>query len=348
MFDKLKAIVEEYGKLQESLVDPAVIGDRKKYVEVSTKHKQLQPIVEIYKEYEKLLNDLEGAQELAAEDESFAKEVAKLKERQVELDNAAMLELLPKDPNDFKNVIMEIRGAAGGDEANIFAGDLYRMYARFGEMNGWKLEILNSSVAETGGYKEIIFKIVGEGAYSRLKYESGVHRVQRVPATESSGRIHTSTATVLVMPEVEEMEVKIDEADLRVDTFRASGPGGQSVNTTDSAVRITHIPTGIVVSCQNQKSQQQNKASALIVLQSRLEKIKQDEESAKRGEERLSQIGTGERSEKIRTYNYLQDRITDHRIGQNFNNIMTILDGDINALVDAIATEEQSRLLATS
>lgn len=348
MYEKLSKLADEFHSLETKLSDPATVSDRKLFIEVSSKHKQMLPIIEIYNEYTKLLNDLEGAQELAGEDPEFAKEVASLKERQNELDEQATLELLPKDPNDHKNIIMEIRGAAGGDEANIFAGDLYRMYARYAETQGWKVEILDTNPNESGGFKEVTAKIIGEGAYSRLKYESGVHRVQRVPATESSGRIHTSTATVMIMPEVEDVEFTINEDDLRVDVYRASGAGGQAVNKTESAVRITHLPTGMIVTCQNQRSQQQNKAEAMVVLKSRLLKLAQDEEARKQGEARLSQVGTGDRSEKIRTYNYLQDRISDHRINRNWNNIPTILDGDLDGIIDALATEEQARLLANS
>jgi peptide chain release factor 1 len=240
---------------------------------------------------------------------------------------------------------MEIRAGAGGDEASLFAGDLYRMYAKYCEAKSWRVEILNTSDGSTGGYKEIIAKIDGDGAYSRFKFESGVHRVQRVPATESSGRIHTSTITVSVLPEAEELDFKIEDADIQVDYYRSSGPGGQSVNTTDSAVRLTYKPTGMIVTCQNEKSQIKNKISAMKVLVSRLLKIKEDEEAEKQGNMRLSQIGTGDRSEKIRTYNYLQDRITDHRIGQNWNNIPTILEGEIDPIIDKLAVEEQSRLL---
>jgi peptide chain release factor 1 len=272
-------------------------------------------------------------------------ELARLDARSAELQSALRVLLVPRDPNDDRNVILEIRAGTGGDEAALFAADLYRMYARYAERRRWKLEVMTAADTEAGGYKEVIAEVRGDAAYSRLKFESGVHRVQRVPSTEAQGRIHTSTATVSVLPEADEVEVQIDEKDLRVDVYRSSGPGGQSVNTTDSAVRITHLPTGLVVAIQDEKSQHKNRAKALSVLRARLLEAEQDRQAAERGEERRSQVGTGERSEKIRTYNFPDDRVTDHRIGLTVHNLPGLLDGDLDRVVEPLAEADQARRL---
>lgn len=348
MLDQLQSLEDRYNKLNELLSDPEVINDTNKLREYSKEQSGLEDTVTAYREYKEVLDELSGAEEMLA-DESDAEmaemaklEVDELTERRDTLEEEIRLLLLPKDPNDEKNVIMEIRGAAGGDEAALFAGDLYRMYAKFAENHGWKTEVIEAHTTGVGGYKEIIFTINGTGAYSNLKFENGAHRVQRVPETESGGRIHTSTATVAVLPEAEEVEVDVHEKDIRVDTFASSGPGGQSVNTTMSAVRLTHEPTGIVVSCQDEKSQIKNKEKAMKVLRARIYDKFQQEARAEYDESRKSAVGTGDRSERIRTYNFPQTRVTDHRIGLTIQKLDQILEGKLEEFIDALILEEQT------
>ncbi|SEQ91929.1 peptide chain release factor 1 [Piscibacillus halophilus] len=351
MFDKLQHIEDRYNKLTELLMDPEVINDSKKLREYSKEQSDLQEVVEKYRRYKEVTQSIKDAKAIL-EDESdddlreMAREELDELEPEVEqLEQEMKLLLIPKDPNDEKNVIFEIRGAAGGEEAALFAANLYRMYSRFAESQGWKTEVIEYHEADMGGYKEIIFMINGRGAYSKLKYENGAHRVQRVPETESGGRIHTSTATVAVLPEAEEVEVDINEKDIRVDTFASSGPGGQSVNTTMSAVRLTHEPTGVVVSCQDEKSQIKNKEKAMKVLRARIYEKYQKEAQAEYDENRKSAVGTGDRSERIRTYNYPQNRVTDHRIGLTINKLDQIMEGKIDEIIDALIIEEQTKKL---
>ncbi len=353
MFDKLSAIEERYEELSEKVSDPAVIADSSNFAKLCKEQSDILPIVEKYREYkqakqtiadgEEMLNDPDMDKEMK---ELAEEEIKESKEKIEELSKELKILLLPKDPNDDKSVIVEIRGGAGGDEAALFAGDLFRMFTMYAESNRWKTEILSSNPTDIGGYKEISFSIEGQGAYSKLKFESGVHRVQRIPSTESGGRIHTSTVTVAVLPEVEEVEVDINANDLRIDVFRAGGPGGQCVNTTDSAVRITHLPTGLVVSCQDEKSQHKNKDKAMKILRSRLYDLVQQEQHDKIASERKSQVGTGDRSERIRTYNFPQGRVTDHRIGLTLHKLDAILNGDMEELISALITTHQSELLA--
>ncbi len=351
MFQRIKDIENRYGELERLLSDPAVIANRAEYQKLSKEHADLTPLIETFRDYEKTGRQLDEAQQMLREGDEELRELAKeeiptLKARVEELEKRLTILLLPKDPNDEKNVILEIRAGTGGDEAGLFAADLFRMYARFAEMSGWRVEALSSSAASgMGGFKEVIALIEGRGAYSRLKYESGVHRVQRVPVTEAQGRIHTSAVTVAVLPEAEEVEVQIDPNDIRVDVFRSGGHGGQSVNTTDSAVRVTHIPTGLVVSCQDEKSQIKNKAKALKVLRARLLDKMQAESDAQMSEARRKQVGSGDRSERIRTYNFPQGRVTDHRIGLTLYNLQAILDGDLQPVIDALATHYQTEEL---
>ena len=348
MFEKLADVEKRHAELAEMLCDPAVINNREKYQSLSRERAGIDELVTTYQrlcvveetiaESKEMLNDPE-MRDLAKEElEEGKKELEEL------VDKIKIL-LLPQDPNDARNVILEIRAGTGGDEASLFASDLYRMYSRFAERRNWKTEVMSSSTSASGGFKEIIALIVGDTVYSRLKYESGVHRVQRVPTTESQGRIHTSTATVAVLPEAEDVEIQIDAKDLEIDVMRAGGPGGQSVNTTDSAVRIHHLPSGLVVICQDEKSQHKNKAKALKVLKSRLLKAEQAKQDAERRDERRSQVGTGERSEKIRTYNFPQDRITDHRIGMTRHNIGGMLDGDFEDMLAGLRAHFQSELI---
>ena len=348
MKERLEIVQERYNTLCEELLKPEVYNDYKKMETVMKEKNSLEKTVEVYKSYNTTIDDIEAAKEMMKDPEmrDFAEEeLDNLNKKQDELENTLKRLLLPKDPNDSKNVVMEIRGAAGGDEGNIFAGDLFRMYSKYAEKQGWKLEITNEEAGESGGYSQIEFILSGEAVYSKLKYESGAHRVQRVPETESQGRIHTSTATVLVMPEVEEVEVEIKDSDLRIDITRSSGAGGQCVNTTDSAVRLTHIPTGIVVYCQIERSQVKNKEKAMQILKTRLYDLKQREQDEKVGNERRSKIGTGDRSEKIRTYNYPQNRLTDHRINYTVMHLDRIMQGDIEELIEAlIAEDERMRL----
>lgn len=351
MFDRLEAIVERFNKINNLLQDPKVTSDIKQLRELSKELSSLDKIVSKYDEYKNINNQIDDLKEMVDDED---KEIAELATAELEelkpklpiLEEELRVLLLPKDPNDEKNVIVEIRGAAGGDEANIFAGDLYRMYCKYAESKGWKIELLNALESEMGGFSQIEFMISGEGVYSNLKYESGAHRVQRVPQTETQGRIHTSTAVVLVMPEAEEIEVDLNMDDVRIDTFCSSGPGGQSVNTTKSAIRVTHLPTGLVVQCQDAKSQHENKANALKVLRARLYDLKMQERQEKEGAERRSKIGTGERSEKIRTYNYPQNRVTDHRIGFTIQQLDRVMEGKLEPIIEALITEEQKRQLA--
>ena len=350
MFDKLQAIEERYDKLMALIADPAVQADQQEYRRHTRALSEIQPLVEQFREYKAVVEELAEARELAAGDDDDLRELAEqelsiLEERRDTLLDAIKVLLLPKDPNDEKNVVLEIRAGTGGDEAGLFASDLFRMYQRFAEEQGWRVEVLSSNETGVGAIKEVVALIEGKRVYSRLKYESGVHRVQRVPSTEASGRIHTSTATVAVLPEAEEVDIRIDPKDLRIDTFCSSGPGGQSVNTTYSAVRITHLPTGLVVSQQDEKSQIKNKAKAMKVLRSRLYEIELQRQQSEIASDRRGQVGTGERSEKIRTYNFPQNRITDHRIGFTTHRLPEVLAGDLGELVETVVTHYQSEKL---
>ena len=344
MKERLEIIQERYDYLNNELLKPEVYEDYKKMQVVSKEKNSIEPIVNAYKKYNTILDDIEAAKEMAHDPEmkDFAnEELENLHKEKEEYEKKLKVLLLPKDPNDEKNVVMEIRGAAGGDEANIFAGDLFRMYSKYAEKQGWKLEVTHEVPGESGGYSQIEFMLSGESVYSKLKYESGAHRVQRVPETKSAGRVHTSTATVLVMPEAEEIDVEIKDSDIRVDITRSSGAGGQCVNTTDSAVRITHIPTNIVVYCQVERSQIKNKEKALQILKTRLYDLKQREQDEKLGNERRSKIGTGDRAEKIRTYNYPQNRLTDHRINYTVMHLDKIMEGDLEDLIQALIAEDE-------
>lgn len=349
MLEKLQKIKEEYQEIQDKLSDPEISSDPDKLKKLSRKQSSLTESVEMINQYQDILKSITEDEKILNEEKDpdllsmVQEEYDKLSNEKVELEEKLKLLLLPKDPNDEKNVIMEIRAGVGGDEAALFVADLYRMYSRYAEKKSFRIELMTSNRTGIGGLKEIIFSIKGDFVYKYLKYESGVHRVQRIPETEKSGRIHTSTATVAVLPEAEDVELEIDPKDIKIDVFRASGPGGQSVNTTDSAVRITHVPTGIVVSCQDEKSQHKNKDKAMKVLRSRLLYEEQEKQAKLRGDARKSQIGTGERSEKIRTYNYPQDRITDHRIKFSINNIQDVLDGNIDILIHKLMQEDQRK-----
>jgi peptide chain release factor 1 len=349
--EKLDKLVANYKKLNSKLSDPEVINDSEKYQKLLKKHAKLKKIVDKYKEYKEAKEGIKEAEEMMELDDDpemqalFEEEIAELKPKKERLQERLPIMLLPDDPNDEKNVIVEIRAGAGGDEAGLFAADLYRMYTRYAESKGWKVEVMSANESGTGGFKEIIFTIEGTDIFKYLKYESGVHRVQRVPSTESSGRIHTSTATVAVLPEAEEVDVEINSNDLTIDTFRSSGPGGQSVNTTDSAIRITHEPTGLTVSCQDEKSQHKNKAKAMRILRARLQEKKEHEKQQERAEARKSQVGTGDRSEKIRTYNFPQGRVSDHRINLTLHQLDKILDGDLDPVVEALIEEDNVKRL---
>lgn len=350
MFDKLIDLEKRYIELSDKINDPEIISNNEEWRKLMKEHSDISPIVNKYKEYEQTKQAIEDAKEMLNENDEEMRMLAKeeLNENTQKLEQIKedlKILLIPKDPNDDKNVIVEIRGGAGGDEANIFAGDLYRMYSRYAERRKWKTEIMSSTPSDMGGFKEISFMIMGQGAYSRLKYESGVHRVQRVPDTESSGRIHTSTVTVAVLPEVEDIDFKLDLNDVRIDVFRASGNGGQCVNTTDSAVRATHVPTGIVVSCQDEKSQLKNKEKALKVLASRLYDMELEKQHAELSAERKSQVGRGNRNERIRTYNFPQGRVTDHRVGLTLHRLDAIIDGDLDEIMDTLITTEQAEKL---
>lgn len=349
--ERLDQMEERYEEINQLMLQPEVSMDIKKVTLLAKEQRQLEKTVLKYREYKALHDQLADLKEMAKETDPEIREMAEMEleeihEKMPVLEEEIKLLLMPKDPNDEKNVIVEIRGAAGGDEANIFAGDLFRMYNKFAETKGWKIEMLYADPQEAGGFSQLEFMITGDSVYSQLKYESGVHRVQRVPQTESAGRIHTSTATVLVVPEAEELDFDLNMDDVRVDVFCSSGPGGQSVNTTKSAVRVTHIPTGVVAQCQDGKSQHENKASALKILRSRLYDKAMEEKLDKEGEERKSKIGTGDRSEKIRTYNYPQNRITDHRIGFTIQQLDRVIDGRLDPIIEALITEEQKRKLA--
>lgn len=348
MLKKLGVLEDTYKDLTEKISDPEIINDQRVWQKYMKEHADLEPIIMKYREYKAVLDAIAESKEILQEEsDEELRELAKMElsdmESQVEpLEEELKLLLVPKDPNDEKNVIVEIRGGAGGDEAALFAGDLLRMYSRYAERKGWKVSMLSSNETGVGGYKEVSFMIKGKGAYSRLKYESGVHRVQRIPSTESGGRIHTSTATVAVLPEVEDVEVEINDNDIRIDVFRASGNGGQCVNTTDSAVRITHLPTGEVVSCQDEKSQLKNKEKAMKVLKARLYDRALADQQKEISAERKSQVGTGDRSERIRTYNFPQGRISDHRINLTLYKLDSFLDGDIDEMIDALITVDQT------
>ncbi|MCI0765269.1 peptide chain release factor 1 [Bacillus sp. TL12] len=349
MLDRLQAVEDRYEKLNELLSDPEIISDSNKLREYSKEQSDIQETVEVYREYKDVREQLRDAKAMLEDKldadmrEMVKEEVSELEGQEKELSERLKILLVPKDPNDDKNVIVEVRGAAGGDEAALFAGDLYRMYSRYAEVQGWKTEIIEASYTELGGYKEIIFMINGKGAFAKLKFENGAHRVQRVPETESGGRIHTSTATVAVLPEAEEVEIEIHEKDVRVDTFASSGPGGQSVNTTMSAVRLTHLPTGVVVSCQDEKSQIKNKEKAMKVLRARVYDKFQQEAQAEYDQNRKQAVGTGDRSERIRTYNFPQNRVTDHRIGLTIQKLDQILQGKLDDFINALVMEDQAQ-----
>ena len=352
MFDKLSFIEDRFAELEHKISDPAVIADQELWRKLCKEHSDITPIVEKYREYKALGENIEEAKEMLADSGLDKEEKSMIEEEMAEskklieiVKEELKILLLPKDPNDDKNVIIEIRGGTGGDEAALFASDLLRMYSMYAETKRWRVEILSSNETDIGGYKEVTFSISGDMAYSRLKFESGVHRVQRIPSTESGGRIHTSAATVAVLPEVEEVEVEINQNDLRIDVFRAGGPGGQCVNTTDSAVRITHIPTGVVVSCQDEKSQHKNKDKAMKILRSRVYDMMIQKQNDAISQERKSQVGSGDRSERIRTYNYPQGRVTDHRIGLTIHRLDSVMNGDLDEIIDALITNDQSEKL---
>ncbi len=354
MFNRLQEIEDKYVQLTERVNSPETIADQQLWRILMKEYSDLTPIVETYREYKKTKAELADGKDMLNDnlDDEFRQMVKEeVKENQEKIENLTeklKVLLLPKDPNDDKNVIVEIRGGAGGDEAALFAGDLFRMYLRYAERSKFKTEILNTNESDLGGYKEVVFLIAGKGAYSRLKYESGVHRVQRIPTTESGGRIHTSTVTVAVLPEAEEVDVELDLNDVRIDVFRSSGNGGQSVNTTDSAVRVTHVPTGIVISCQDEKSQLKNKDKALKVLRAKLYELELEKQASQVSAERKSQVGTGDRSERIRTYNFPQGRVTDHRVGLTLHRLESVLDGDLDEIMDTLITTEQAEKLKAS
>lgn len=348
LLDRLNFIENKYDELSVKISDPSIMANQNEWRKLCKEHADLEIIVNKYREYKSATEDLEVNKEMLGSEsdkemkEMIQEEIRELAEREETLANEIQILLLPKDPNDDKNVFVEIRGGAGGEEAALFAYNLFRMYTRYAETQRWKVELMSVNETDIGGFKEVVFMIKGDGAYSKLKYESGVHRVQRVPDTESSGRIHTSTATVAVLPEVDDVEVEINEKDLRIDVYRSSGNGGQSVNTTDSAVRITHMPSGLVVACQDEKSQLKNKEKAMKILRSRLFEIAEAERSAGIAEDRKSQVGTGDRSERIRTYNYPQGRITDHRIGLTLYKLDTFMDGDLTEMINSLITADQA------
>lgn len=354
MFDRLEALEERFNALAEKISDPEVIADQETWRKLCKDHSDIAPIIDKYKEYKAAKQTIADDKEMLNDspekelEEMLREEISETEKKLDIICEELKILLLPKDPNDEKNVIVEIRGGTGGDEAALFAADLMRMYSMYAESRRWKIELLSSNATDIGGYKEVCFSVEGNGAYSRLKFESGVHRVQRVPATESGGRIHTSAVTVAVLPEVEEVEVEIDQNDLRIDVFRAGGPGGQCVNTTDSAVRITHLPTGIVVSCQDEKSQHKNKDKAMKILRSRIYEVMEAQRHKEIADERKSQVGSGDRSERIRTYNFPQGRVTDHRINLTIYKLEQFLNGSIDEIIDALITADQSEKLAAN
>ncbi|OGK96824.1 MAG: peptide chain release factor 1 [Candidatus Rokubacteria bacterium RIFCSPHIGHO2_12_FULL_73_22] len=351
LFDKLRQIQERSNELERLLSDPAIFSTPSEYARLRKEHAELQEVVARFAEYREVLRRLGEARHILAEGgerellELAQAEIEELARREAELEEELKRLLLPRDPNDDKNVFVEIRAGAGGDEAALFAADLARMYTKYAERQRWKVEVMDANVTGVGGYKEVILFVQGRGAWSRLKFERGVHRVQRVPVTESAGRIHTSTVTVAVLPEAEDVDVRVDEKDLRVDVYRSSGPGGQGVNTTDSAVRITHLPTGLVVTCQDERSQIKNRAKAMRVLKARLLERAQEEQQAAIAADRRSQVGTGERSERIRTYNFPQARVTDHRVGLTLHRLPAVLEGDLDELIETLAAAEQAERL---
>jgi peptide chain release factor 1 len=353
MFERLAEIEARYEELTALLADPEVLADHRRIEEISRERSGLESIVELYRSYSETRQALEDARALAADSDEDLRELGHDEEQRLEpkvdaLEQELKVALLPKDPADERNVIVEIRSGAGGDEAGLFAADLFRMYQRYAERTNWKVEVLNTSAAHSGGFKEITFELTGRGAFSRLKYESGVHRVQRVPETESQGRIHTSTATVAVLPEVDDIDVDINWNDVRIDIFHSGGAGGQNVNKVATAVRMTHEPSGIVVVCQDERSQAKNRARAESVLRARLYEVERQRREAEESEARRSQVGTGDRAEKIRTYNFPQDRITDHRVNLTVHGIPRVMDGDIDDLIDAVSSDEEARLLAAA
>lgn len=352
MFQELESIEEKYRQLTLSLSNPALISDPQKIKQISKERASLEPLIKKYEDYKKVKKDIKEAEEILASPDSEAElkklaeaEMKELLQREAKLEQEIKILLLPKDSNDERNVFLEIRAGAGGDEASLFAQDLFRMYSRFSEKKGWKVEIMNASYSPIGGFKEIIFDVKGDRVYSLLKYESGVHRVQRVPQTEASGRIHTSTVTVAVLPEADEVDVKIDPKDLKIEAFGASGPGGQNVNRNYTAIRVTHAPSGLVVNCQDEKSQHRNKEKALRILRSRLLATAQRKQQTQIAQSRKSQVGTGERSEKIRTYNFPQTRVTDHRLNLTLHQLENILDGELGELIDALILQHQAQQL---
>ena len=350
MLEQLSGLEERYLELEQLLSDPAVVQNRELYTKYVREHGDLGKIVTVFRTYKDTIDQLEGSRELLSDSDPEIKALARsevdaLSAEKDKLEDKLRALLVPKDPNDDKNVLLEIRAGTGGEEAALFAGDLFRMYHRYAESMGWKFEILSENLTDSGGFKEVIILVKGRGAYSHLKYESGTHRVQRVPTTETQGRIHTSAVTVAVLPEVEDVEVHIDPGDLKFDVYRSSGPGGQSVNTTDSAVRVTHLPTGLVVICQDQKSQHKNKAKAMTVLRARLYDMEMRQQHEEMSEKRKNQVGSGDRSERIRTYNFPQGRMTDHRIGLTLYKLESIMQGDIAEIIDGLSTFYQAQAL---
>jgi peptide chain release factor 1 len=350
MWEKLQSIEEQYKELGRQMADPEVVSDHVRLAELAREHSELEDVVTLYREHRAVEQELEETRPLLDEEDPAMRElaeaeVARLEERLEELEHRLRLHLLPKDPRDKRNVIVEVRAGAGGDEAGLFAADLYRMYTRYAERQGWRTEILSENTTGIGGFKEVIFQVQGDGAFSRLKYESGVHRVQRIPITESSGRIHTSTATVAVLPEAKEVEIHVDPKDLEIEAYGASGPGGQHMQKNATAIRITYKPTGMVIACESERSQAQNRVRAMAILRARLYELEQRKQTAQMAEARRAQVGSGDRSEKIRTYNFPQNRVTDHRIGFTLYRLPDVLDGDLEPFIEELSTEEQAQQL---